>query len=285
MDTSELVRIGGLVFDTVVWSDDNRFLAFNAFVPTEGSYTEISATYVYDTLWQVYTKLKQTRLGLPKVQPTKLTFSPDGVHLAVFNKSCWNEYNCTGILELYNTQDSTLTVTQEIHPQYNIAMDYTCVQSWSPDSRYLSFISICNEWLERYFSELFLWDVVENEVSQITAYTNSPADFEASDEVNMSPPDHLVRYSTVWLNAGTMLVGSVVAHIVPWPDGTARPVFDQAIFDLSTYTWPGHVTHNITLGNRIYFDLAVHPTNRDRIAFREERYTPDAVGELLGSGE
>lgn len=280
METSELVKVSSLFLDDVVWSDDNRFLAFNAYVPTEGSYTELTATYVYDTLWQSHSKIKQTTLGLPKVQPTYLTFAPDSVHLAVFNNSCWN-YICTGILELYNTQNGTLTVTQEIPPRSNMAMDYTCIWGWSPDGRYLAFVSVCNEWAERYFSELFVWDTVENEVSQLTTYTNSPADFEASAKVNLSPPDHLVRYSVVWFNADILLVGAIVTKYDLWPDGSARPLFDQAIFDVFTSTLPDGKRHPINSDSKVYLNLSPHPTDKTIIAFREERYTPDAAGELL----
>lgn len=85
-------------------------------------------------------------------------------------------------------------------PDFSYRSTATCQISWSPNSRYIAFASICNSTLFNVPMEVYVWDISNNHIIQLTNYT---------DQTHKASKRLFGLYNLAWINDATLIVGAV----------------------------------------------------------------------------
>lgn len=160
-----------------MWSPDSLFVAYRVFDrqvnPTEDSLR------VYDVQ-----------------RSTLLTIAPQGYRDAV-----WLPNSQLGIVTINETGESWFnlyTVGETTASQvFFLAENWVCNLSFSPDSRYLNFLSACETlYITERPKEIYLANIATGEVFPITDFTDEPVAFTVQD----------AQYDTHWLDESRLQI-------------------------------------------------------------------------------
>jgi len=253
-DESTLERI-----PLAVWSPDSRYLAFDALkldgklwhsVPFEGDLYERpfeSAVFVYS----MEKRQIINPAGYGSGWTTWYTWSADSTQIAsasVKDLRVWLETH-------------SITGKAPIGP---IDIEYAqslpnglCYLRWSPDARYLSFVSDCDYSYLSFYKEVYVIELTTRKITQVTNY---------SQQLGPSPDNWASSYpEPVWFDSNTLLVGAGA-----WRgQGVSAHIEETALYRWTT-------NNKIVLAKTWTTDWTQNPISRE-FAYLTLKYTLDSA--------
>lgn len=185
----------------LVWSPDGRYLALNVASTGDQSRGDL------DVLVYSLEDGRLTDLTSDQSDQFRVAWSPDTMKIATSTEDCSQPNQpCRLQLEVFNVSRQvreTSTDVSFLSRGSAVPGTSVCNLNWSPDGRYVSFISGCNSTVPQYPIEAYVWDTIENNVAQVTSFT-----VEAANR----PQGAIIRgsYDAIWTNAQTLVVGAAV---------------------------------------------------------------------------
>ncbi len=177
------------------WSPDGTKLAFESF--HDGSMDVYVYALADDTLTQITDN---------EGYETRISWSNDGTRLAILHDVCINVDACIADLNIINVSNSTVEVTVPISWEGGSLYEQEiCHVKWSPDDSYVAFMQICDGSLYATVKEVYLLDVQQQTLHEVTNYTR---------ETDL-PDDsfYMIRaaaYDLIWDDPQTLLIGSSI---------------------------------------------------------------------------
>lgn len=185
----------------IVWSPNGKFFAFSM-RPDEAIGTDTLAVYLYDM-----TNKSLTRLFANVTAFSRIAWAQDSSVFVVSTQRCeagrFDMAHCKYGLATYDAESGTRRAVISLQPPAVVAagFDALCALSWSPDNRFVSFVSMCSLEPMNPPIEVFVWDTMQNEVYAVTDFTGAVK----------QPPDRLylaAYYETVWAAPDILLIGA-----------------------------------------------------------------------------
>jgi hypothetical protein len=181
---------------SVLWSPDSRYLALDI-----GQRTNDVELLVY-----ALAEHKIVNLSDDDFDQRDSGWSPDAGRVATFTEPkspCARNVSCHSDLAVFDVADDSLVNSIDLSAT-NLGGNQACSPNFSPDNRYVAFISNCylDFGLEGLPSEVYLWDLLENDLKPITDFSSA-----------LAGKLFRITYKLSWLNSSSLLIGatSVVA--------------------------------------------------------------------------
>ncbi len=171
-----------------VWSPNSQYLAF---ITIDG--TAFSAQLFMIASQTLTTVRAGTAVGsLPFIYPIELAWSQHSTRLAIVESNCYNQL-CTNDIRPFAIP--SLTALGEIRIDGTI-----CNLKWSPDNRRISFIRDCDYNAALYLSDIFIWEVGQQQAARLTHFTNQLGGTWTQTFVTAS-------LDVLWYDANQLLIG------------------------------------------------------------------------------
>ncbi len=128
-------------------------------------------------------------------------WSPDAGRVATFTmpgRPCAINIPCHSDLAVFDVADGSMVNSIDLSST-DLSGNQACSPNFSPDNRYVAFISNCylDFGLEGLPSEVYLWDLLENDLKPITDFSNA-----------FAQKFFRVSYKLSWLDTTTLLIGA-----------------------------------------------------------------------------
>jgi hypothetical protein len=257
-----------------IWSPDSTILAFNLYSFSEYGHSNSKETYVYNSTSDSLTRVRKgDAYSLPDTMPVKMRFSPDSSTFLLVYRTCHNLL-CSAITELYDVTGDKVVLRKALSDERRFiafGMSSMCIEGWSLDARYLALNSACEPNSDDYFSELFVWDLVEDDIIRITHNTN--IETFGDDEVTLVWKR--LKYSAHWVSGSELLISEAWGPLSEMADGG----FNLNFSDLksSTALYSLETRSSTVIDRKGRFNWTANPVS-GVLAFNEETYTADAAG-------
>ncbi|MBX3065969.1 MAG: PD40 domain-containing protein [Anaerolineae bacterium] len=218
--------INGLPDQHIVWSPDGKNLAFLAVASIDDK-EPTGGVFIYSVDTQNILKLVDETSFY-----ARLAWSADSKLLAISKRECSDTQRCEFSLSVADINIGS--VTQSVNIPFldfgaasYIGVDTLCSLAWSPDSRYISFVSICSYEPSPIPKEVYVWDTQSEELTPLTSFTTAI----------QIPQDGMFSvgfYSVAWITANTLLVGGVWGTNTSLQSGTfLAHVADKTMAEIS----------------------------------------------------
>lgn len=180
----------------LVWSPDSRYLAINLV------HGDIYHIYIYEIATRELVKITGDEMRFH----FRAVWSSDSKSLLTTSDFCQtNESSsCDSKLQIFDVPSRKLIIEKDITALgHNAAVVgvTACDFDWSPDGRYINFASICGLYALPYVTrELYVWDLVKDEIRQITDSKTKLTDLpELVGVVGI--------YAPIWTSNRLLLIG------------------------------------------------------------------------------
>ncbi len=179
-----------------VWSPDGDKLAFTSF--HEGT----RDVYVYSLAQDSLVKITDN-----SDSENRIVWSNDNTQLAILKTTCTTSDNCIASINIVDAANPALQATVIMLPSGGSSLfEYEiCHMKWSPDDRYIAFAQICDASLYSNAKEVYLLDVQQQTIEEITSYI--------LDTTIPEGVPFLTRfggYALLWTDLQTLLIGSAI---------------------------------------------------------------------------
>jgi len=174
------------------WSPNARYLAFSIFSPNDPA-TNMRA-YLYDVISKTLVKL-----NVHQTESLRFAWSSDSSQLAVEGQSNDFTTNYSTSIDILDVKTNTLNLSIPNLGQIDITA--LCNLKWSPDGRYIAFISGCDPSDLFIDHEVFVWDTQIKKSIQVTTLAASILTNSLAIEST---------YYLYWLKTNQLLVGQSI---------------------------------------------------------------------------
>lgn len=257
-----------------LWSLDSTILAFNLYSFSEYGHSNSKETYIYSTTSDSLTLVRRgNAYSLPDTAPVKMRFSPDSSTFLLAYQTCHNLL-CSTTTELYSVIGDGVVLVKSLSDEGRFiafGMSAMCIEGWSPDARYLTLNSDCGSNSEDYFSELFVWDLVEDDIIRITH--NTSIETVGGDEVTLVWKR--LKYSAQWVSDTVLLISEAWGPLSEMTDGGYDLKYSD--FESSTTLYSLETRSGRVIDGKGRFNWSANPVS-GLLAFNEETYMADAAG-------
>ncbi len=170
--------------------------------PTDNSNTTFSA-YLYSIPDD-----KLTKLNVDQNLPLRFAWSGDSSHLVVqggIERIVQNAFDDKVSVDLINVTTNTLEKSMDFTALTGLYDTGMCNLRWSPDMRYVAFISTCESSATSSPQEVYLWDTLTGKITQATSLATHMID-------TMNPVDLETQYTFFWLSPSQLMIGMLVVN-------------------------------------------------------------------------
>ena len=177
----------------IVWSPDSRHLALNM---VQSGNLDVFIYSLADSRLIDLTSTEQS-------SHFRVAWSQNSKQIATVSEYCPNPNKCVHKLEAFDIATKAQTSSVDISDRSigsGALGTVACNFNWSPDGRYVSFVSACNTLVTRP-EEVYLWDMAQSNISQVTNFTVEYSKDKATQYI-------FSDYAMFWYDAGTLLIGA-----------------------------------------------------------------------------
>lgn len=180
-------------YQDMAWSPDSKYLAFVIFE------NQIATAYVYNVATD-----STTKLTVKSVNAWHLAWTNDSSELAVQSDTCSDGgLNCQATIEAFDMATLSPKLALDLSSLPGGGDEFVaCNLRWSPDGRYLSFVSICDTQAFQAAKEVYIWDTKTTKFQHLTSFT--------LDILKRKPVIATGIYHTVWADSQTLLVSVII---------------------------------------------------------------------------
>ena len=245
-------------YQRLAWSPDGRYVAF-LMTPT----TSYNVLDVY-----VYTLADKSLVNLTAgdVQNHAIIWSSDSAQLAVASGNCSTPEGCDLAMSVFDVtthQSKQHLDLSKIANWYQYqAQNWLCNLSWSPDMRYITFVSIClGAWVYNGSvngPEVYTWDRQTDKISALSNFVSGK--IKHANEIQVGE-----KYHVFWYDAQTLIVG--VVYGIYGPDTTV---------DTQTVAYEMLDGKTTVLSPKAIDELAINPASKE-LALREISLVDDEL--------
>lgn len=202
----------------IAWSPDSQ-----KFAVISGSGDGVSNIVIYDVLSN-----QSTILNASPKQYANIAWSNDNEYVAVNSENC--SEGCQASVDIYNVSTTTLINSYDILDEYFLPLfGSICNLTWSPDSQYISFVSVCDSSQFVIFKEVYVLDVSSGQLTNATHLTDVA--LPMTNPPNSDIVGRFAFYGTAWLDNIHLLIGATYAV-----DRTGNLVTETFLYDNTANT-------------------------------------------------
>gem|GEM_PF-3148104 len=235
------------------WSPNSQYLAYNMIFPDGRAHN----AHVYN----VTTGTSVIAFyGTTLFYPYDLAWSPDSTQLAVVTARCREEAG--GIICGSSIERFSIPSLQHLGGVYaGSERGEVCNLTWSPDGNYIAYIFSCDINISNFYYEIFLLNLQQSSVQQVTALTN-PAPL-----LDTLPLNYNNYYTIEWSADNHLLAGITY--------GQGGAAVDPATFSAQTFVYPVPAINALPLLTEFTGDWGRNPVT-GTLAYRAEAIQLDA---------
>jgi WD40 repeat protein len=232
----------GLHLQNIAWSPDGQYLAISVAVDNQND------IYLYDVVNQTLINLSED-----VQEQYRFAWSANSQYLVASEEYCSDVFDlatCSLMLKVYEVSTQTIIAAQPIAEHYGGSAapgNSICELKWSPSGEFIAFVARCDSTLFFITQEVYLWDISQQNIITITAFTTQR--LRQSNSIPVS-----AIYDTVWFDENTLLIGVLVGS-----DGNIDT------FQTLTYDVDNSILSSL-LTNRAATQWAINPVN-NTVAF------------------
>ncbi|MCA9903923.1 MAG: hypothetical protein KC547_08705, partial [Anaerolineae bacterium] len=203
--------------------------------------------------------------GYTPTYPYEVAWSPDGTQLALLVRRCtWQEgviKDCGSSIERFSipitVEEPAVFPYPQPLPRAILTYEYgrPCGLTWSPDGAFIAFRSSCGFVMSGVFNEVFMLDVAQSTIQQVTYLTN-PAPL-----IDTIPLNYMNSYDFAWSADNQLLAGIVRAL------GIA--VIDPVTFSAGSFAYPHPFVTPMSISTSVAREWARNPVD-GMLAYRAE---------------
>jgi|GEM_PF-1593459 len=179
------------------WSPDGKTLAFTG-MQGDG----VSRAYLYSLATQ---KVRMIDAGIAEV--FQIVWASDSQKVVVEGETCHTDYNdCSYKIVTIRASDQVIANRIDILSTAPASLGNEaafCNLSLSPDQRYVSYVSGCDSTSPETEKEVYLWDIKNQSLQKITAFTELP--------LKSLRGGVGAEYDTYWYNSNELLISVEVS--------------------------------------------------------------------------